>query len=161
MAPAPWRSQLYPATFRGAEFHVEVREKESGRRDVLHEFPHRDQPYSEDLGRRARRFSVNGYVIGPNYITLRDALIAALEVEGPASLVLPTQGQQQVQVDHYTVTERRERGGVAEFQMTFTEAGGPVSYSTNTATVAAVSDAATAASQAVQQALNLGLKGDA
>jgi prophage DNA circulation protein len=127
MATPPWKLQLYPATFRGAVFHVEVREKASGRRDFVHEFPNRDQPYSEDLGRRARRFTVAGYVIGPNYITDRDALITALEADGPGALVLPTQGSQQVQVDHYSVIERREKGGMAEIEMTFTEAGAVIS----------------------------------
>lgn len=153
----PWRAQLYPATFRGAMFHVEVREKAGGRRDVVHEFPKRDVPYSEDLGRRARRFTVSGYVIGPDYITDRDALESALDAEGPGALVLPTRGSQQVEVDHVNVIERRERGGIAEFEMTFTEAGRAISSSFGSDTAGKVSDAGAAASTATAAGLNASL----
>ena len=43
-------------------------------------------PYAEDMGRTANRFIVQGYLIGPNYLDLRDALITALEQDGPGIL---------------------------------------------------------------------------
>ena len=58
-----WRSRLMPAKFRGARFHVDTGVRESGRRIVPHEFPKRDVPYAEDMGRRAREFTVRGYII--------------------------------------------------------------------------------------------------
>jgi prophage DNA circulation protein len=119
----PWKSMLWPATFRGVEFHVEVRERANGRRIVVHEFAKKDIPYSEDMGRRAKRFEVHGYVVGPDYASQRDQLINALETEGVGTLRLPTMPDEQVVVDQYRVSERRERGGLAEFQMTFVEAG--------------------------------------
>jgi prophage DNA circulation protein len=155
--PEVWRSQLYPATFRGIEFHVESREKGGGRRDVVHEFPKRDVPYSEDLGRRARRFTVSAYVIGADYISRRDALIDALEQEGPGLLVLPTQGEQQVNVDHYAVVERRQRGRMAEFEMTFTEAGGLPASSFQTDAAGNVQQASGNAAAVTQKTLDDGL----
>lgn len=144
--PAPWKSQLTPASFRGAVFHIEMREKASGRRDFVHEFPNRDLPYSEDLGRRARRFTIQGYIIGPSYMTDRDTLVAALEAGGPGTLQLPvdvTYGPQQVVVDHYAVVERRIKGGYCEFEMTFTEAGAVVTVANNTqSAVTSATDAA-------------------
>src|SRR5215471_15541205 len=99
----PWRDELLPASFRGAMFHVDSGSKESGRRIVVHEFPKRDVPYAEDMGRRALVFSVRGYCITypfdaqsggllyrRDYRMARDALIAQLETGGPGVLQLPT-----------------------------------------------------------------------
>jgi prophage DNA circulation protein len=109
--------------FRGAEFKVDANSRGSGRRAVVHEFPKRDKPYAEDMGRRARRFPITGYVIGPFYKEFRDDLMAALEAEGPGLLILPTLGEYMVQVEQYTVRETRQAGGYAEFEMAFVEAG--------------------------------------
>lgn len=152
--PAPWRQKLYPATFRGVEFHVETRERSSGRRDYVHEFPKRDIPYSEDLGRRAKRFSVNGYIIGPDYTTGRDALISALEQEGPGTLILPTCSAEQVEVDHYNVIERRTQGGMCEIEMTFTEAGQVISTTFGMDTQSNVNSAASDAQTTVTNKLD-------
>jgi hypothetical protein len=59
----PWRDALLPAMFDGAPFHVEAGSQEGGRRIVVHEFPKRDAPYAEDMGRRATEFTVRGYCI--------------------------------------------------------------------------------------------------
>ncbi len=126
MPPAPWRTGV-PPSFRGAEFHIDVGSKAGGRRNVTHEFPERDTPFTEDLGRRARRWQITGYVIcspkTPDYFPARDALVAACEAYGPGTLVHPTLGTTQVNCDSYAVSESRERGGIATFQMVFVEAG--------------------------------------
>ena len=154
---APWKLALTPASFRGVQFHVETGEQAGGRRDVLHEFPNRDTPYSEDLGRRARRFSVTAYIIGPTYTINRDALTAVLEQAGPGTLILPTQSAQQVQVDHYSVIEQRQRGGMCTIEMTFTEAGQAISTSFGIDTVSAVVSAASAAATTLTTNLNANL----
>jgi prophage DNA circulation protein len=109
-----------------APFHVDVNSRVSGRRTVLHEFPKRDTPYAEDMGRKARSFPVTGYVIGPDYQIFRELLVAALEMEGPGLLILPTLLQRDtimVQPRDYTVRETRQQGGMAEFEMNFVESG--------------------------------------
>jgi prophage DNA circulation protein len=141
---------LWPATFRGAEFHVEVREFGSGRRIVTHEFAHRDIPYTEDLGRRARRFQVTGYLIGLDFIEQRRTLQAALEVEGPGPLLLPTMSVQRVLVDTYRITERRERGGYCDVDMTFVEAGDEISTNISTDTQSQTAQAADNASSTAE-----------
>lgn len=126
MAIPLWRRMLVPAFFRMAPFHVDANSRTSGRRVVLHEFPKRDTPYAEDMGRSARRFPVTGYVIGPDYQIWRELLVLALEAEGPGLLVLPTLLQRDtilVQAREYTVRETRQAGGMAEFEMQFVEAG--------------------------------------
>ena len=124
MTISPWRMNLQPATYNGVLFFVEVDSKHGGRRKHLHEFPKKDIPYLEDLGRRAKHFTVVGYVIGPNYEDMRDALIAQLESGSDGRLQHPTyKSVDQVGIENYTVIERRERGGYAEFEMSFVELG--------------------------------------
>jgi prophage DNA circulation protein len=129
-----WRSSLRRASFRGAQFHVDTGVRESGRRIVNHEFPKRDVPYAEDMGRKAREFTVRGYIIvyprdtgdllqQRNYIPARDSLILALETDGPANLQLPTLGVLNVAVTRYRITEEEKFGGYCVFDMTFTEFG--------------------------------------
>ena len=132
-----WRQKWMPAMFRNCRFHVETAVRESGRRVVPHEFPKRDLPYAEDMGRRQREFTVRGYIIvyprdmqGPglelmakNYIPARDKLIEALETEGPAILQLPLLGQLEVACTRYRVTEENRLGGYCVFDMSFTEYG--------------------------------------
>ncbi len=146
---------LMPASYNGVPFRVEVDSKASGRRIVVHEFPKKNIPYSEDMGRRVRRWPVTGYIIyspvnDPDWQANRDDLIAELEAEGPGLLVLPTGLQNMsdeppgmVVVDTYVVTEHRERGGYCEFDMTFIEAGqNSYSPASNANTQAAVNTAA-------------------
>jgi hypothetical protein len=59
----PWRDALLPAMFDGVPFFCDTGIRESGRRAVIHEYPKRDTPYSEDMGKRATQYSVRGYVI--------------------------------------------------------------------------------------------------
>src|SRR5262249_60636117 len=59
----PWRDALKPASFRGAYFHVEAGSKDNGRRIVMHEDPKKEICYAEDMGRRAKSFTVRAYCI--------------------------------------------------------------------------------------------------
>jgi prophage DNA circulation protein len=162
--PAPWRVQLVPAKFRTAEFKVESNARESGRRVVVHEFPKRDEPYSEDLGRKPRRFHVVGYIItgptdqakGVNYKTARDDLVTQLEKEGPGVLQLPTLHIFQVCCEEYSVSETRERGGYCVFEMRFVEAGRIILPTQSTTTLA--KSAAVTAQSATAQAFNDAVK---
>lgn len=112
------------ASFRGVPFFVESAERTGGRRAVVHEFPLRDDPFVEDLGRRARGFRLDGYVLGDNYLSQRDDLLAALEdTEGPGELVLPFyQRSLHAICVNLAVRETRADGGMAVFALEFAEA---------------------------------------
>jgi prophage DNA circulation protein len=152
LSDAAWRATLRPASLAGAGFHVEQGGVAGGRRIALHEFPKRDTPYAEDMGRKARRWSVAAYIVGPDYLGDRDALIAVCETEGPALLVHPTLGEMLVVCDGFSAHESRERGGFVSFELNLAEAGSPVSNAVVDDTVgqvgaaAANSDTAAAAS---------------
>lgn len=89
----------------------------------MHEYPLRDLPYVEDLGRKARRFTVQGFVLGDDYMAARDALMAACEEAGPGTLVHPYLGVLEVTCQGCTVRESTKEGGQATFSLTFQEAG--------------------------------------
>ncbi len=149
MAISPWRVRLRPAKFKDAIFHVEAGARSGGRRLAPHEYPKRDDPYVEDMGRKMRGYSVAGYCIGPSYQDDRNALIRALEAEGSGTLVLPTLGEFLVKAGPYSVREVRERGGFCEFEMNFLEAGIEAAFSIEAATQDQVATAANAASAAL------------
>ena len=160
---AAWRASLQPASFKGAGFKVEVGGQAGGRRNVTHEFPERDTPFNEDMGRRARRHSVTGYVIvspqNTNYLPARDALIAVCDAYGPGTLVHPTLGSMQVNCDTWAVTETRERGGVATFEMVFVEAGALTESGATVNTQAMATSAGTTLGQVAGQGLDQATQG--
>jgi prophage DNA circulation protein len=122
---------------------------------------------TEDMGRRIRRFTVAAYIVyspvlDPDIISNRDDLIDALEIEGPGLLVLPTGLQNMiggpsgmVVVDHYSVTEHREKGGFIEFEITFFEAGSATAATASINTQAAVNSAATSATTQFQNSSDI------
>ncbi len=118
-----WRDELHPASFRGVGFGVDTTELQSGRRVVTHEYAQRDVPYGEDLGRQARRFSVEGYVLGADYLAAKNKLLAACEALGPGELIHPYYGARQVLCGEVRVREAINEGGMARFSLTFSEAG--------------------------------------
>jgi prophage DNA circulation protein len=119
-----WRDELQPASFRGVGFGVVDIETLFGRRNELHEYPLRDDPYAEDLGRKAREFTINAFVIGSDYFADRDALVSAIEDDPtPGTLVHPTLGTKTVVPKECRVIFKNTEGGIEYFQLTFVEAG--------------------------------------
>lgn len=122
-----WRDQYLKGSFRGAAFRSQTHDRSGGRRIASTEFPGRDEPLIEDLGRKQRQFTIEAHVIGADYRAARDALVEALEAEGPGLLVHPWHGQMMVVVNDYTTSESTDDGGLCSFSLTFGEAGQPVS----------------------------------
>jgi len=112
---------LIGASFRGVAFLVDSVELSTGRRAVVHEFPLRNDPFVEDLGRRARKFRVDGYVIGDDYLTQKNALLDALEAEGPGALALPYYDIRRAIGETSHVRETKNDGGMAIFALEFCE----------------------------------------
>src|SRR3954452_13455459 len=133
----PWRDILLSvqASFRGVMFHVENSGVSSGRRTVVHEYPKRNDPYSEDMGRAARRLQFSGYLIyrpsNPLYVYTdqRISLYKALVADDTGPLIHPVYCPNPLQVmcERFSMTESRERGGYTTFEMQFVETGVAVS----------------------------------
>lgn len=119
-----WKSQLQPASFRGVKFFVGDAETVIGRRNVLHEYPLRDTPYAEDLGKKAREFTINAYVIGDDVFNQSKQLIAAIENnDTPGTLVHPSLGLKTVIPTQCRHIFKNNEGGIEYFVLTFVEAG--------------------------------------
>lgn len=118
-----WRDQLQKATFRNVAFEVESDDATFGRRVEVHEYPQRDIPYAEDLGRKARERNIVAFVIGDDYMARRDALLAAFEKAGAGELVHPYYGRMMVTVTDVRVSHSLTEGGMCRFQISFIESG--------------------------------------
>lgn len=119
-----WRdSLLLPASWRGIPFHVEAHELTFGRRLVRHKYAERDTEGVQDLGREGRDMSVDAYVIGDDYMAVRDQLIQACEKKGEGLLVHPYFGEVLARLARGRQTERNEEGRMARFALEFVEAG--------------------------------------
>ena len=121
---------LLPASFRGVPFAVRTSSSTVGRRVALHQYPGRDDPWAEDMGRAARRWRFNGFLVsndpvyaGGPVILQRALLIAALEKKGPGTLTHPTLGLLTVSVESATIADPLEAGTYSELEIVFVEAG--------------------------------------
>lgn len=115
--------QLLPATFRGVPFEVTSGSLKGGRRTVVHEYPQRDNPYVEDLGRATRQVTIEAFVVGDDYIDRGTALLAEIEKPGSGTLIHPWLGEMTVTVT--SVSELKFDTGLGAAYLTFvaTEAG--------------------------------------
>jgi len=119
-----WKDKLQPATFRGVPFEVESDDGAFGRRTQVHEYPQRDKPYAEDLGRATREINITAFLIGDEYLAARDKLLEALETAGPGTLVHPWYGELKVSLkDPARVSHSIANGGMCTVQLSFVEAG--------------------------------------
>ncbi|EPK6614876.1 DNA circularization protein [Enterobacter cloacae] len=119
-----WRDRLRDASFRGVPFSVEDDEGTFGRRVQVHEYPNRDKPFTEDLGRATRRMTINAYLIGDDYADKRDRLIGAVETAGPGTLVHPQYGEMQGSIDgQVRVTHSNAEGRMCRVSFQFVESG--------------------------------------
>ncbi len=118
-----WRDELRPASFRGVPFEATQTGGTFGRRLVEHEYPQRDVPGVEDLGRAIRPITLTAFVIGAEYRASRDALLDALEAPGPGTLVHPWLGTLRVYARPGSYSESSAEGGMARFELSFIEAG--------------------------------------
>ncbi|QQQ19667.1 DNA circularization N-terminal domain-containing protein [Brevundimonas vitis] len=151
-----WRDRLREASFRGVAFLVDSHDHDFGRRVDVHEYALRATPWVEDLGRAGRRYSLDAYLLGPDYDLARAQLIAALETEGPATLVHPWLGSVTVSCTTSSLRETIRRGGEASFRLDFVEAGENVAPDAGDDTATLARDAATQAGDEAARTLATG-----
>lgn len=141
---------LRPASFRGVAFEVESHSESGGRRVELHEYPLRDTPYAEDLGKKAGKWQIEAFLVNgkSGYAERRDKLREALNASGPGTLIHPYLGELSVSVDGYSLKETTREGGYCTFSISFVEAGQPVEPDVEKDTAANVLDKAEVAKEA-------------
>lgn len=118
---ATWIEGYQQGSFRGVNFYITGAETSGGRRISTHAFPGRDDVYHQDLGRQSRNFRFSAYIVSDNYFQDREALIAALEADGPGKLVHPYRGIFEVVVRNFTQRETTAEGRVARFDIEMAE----------------------------------------
>ncbi len=143
-----WKDTLRTASFRGIPFLVDGHDAEFGRRNETHQIAQRDKPYTEDLGKAARGFSIDAYVLGDNYARDRDRLIEAFETAGPGDLVHPYLGNMRVDGKWLRVRESSRDGRICYLQMTFVESGEAAFPSNDTDSVKSITSSANDAIEA-------------
>ncbi|MDO9235951.1 MAG: DNA circularization N-terminal domain-containing protein [Aquabacterium sp.] len=123
MATSKLSDSLRPASFRGVPFQVDSTDLGAGRRTQLHEYPQRDKPWVEDLGRAAREISFDGFVVGADYVAQANQLLAALEEAGPGTLIHPWFGTLTVSLKDQARVSFNNTLGQARFSLSFVESG--------------------------------------
>lgn len=121
---------LRKASYEGIQFEVDSATLSFGRRTVTHEFPQRDAPYVEDLGKATRQFSIQGFIVGDDFIDRSKKLIDKIESQvgtdrraNHGKLVHPWLGSLDVTpIDRPSITYDRAKR-ICTFTLTFLEAG--------------------------------------
>lgn len=121
---------LREASYEGIRFDVDSATLSFGRRTVTHEFPQRDTSYVEDLGKATRQFSIQGFIVGDDFIDRSKRLIDKIESQvgtdrraNHGKLVHPWLGSLDVTpIDSPSITYDRAKR-FCTFTLTFLEAG--------------------------------------
>lgn len=121
---------LRKASYEGIQFDVDSATLSFGRRTVTHEFPQRDTSYVEDLGKATRQFSIQGFIVGDDFIDRSKKLIDKIESQvgtdrraNHGKLVHPWLGSLEVTpIDNPSITYDKAKR-ICTFTLTFLEAG--------------------------------------
>jgi len=154
-----WKDNLRPCSLGGVRCHVEDRQHQGGKRLVVHEYPKRDKPYIEEMGRATRRWAPNLYVIGDDYMAARDALLRVCERGGVTTYVDFWKGSRRVQVEHFELRESNHQGRYASISVGMIEDGEDLGLTGTIATAVGLSAAASSLAGAAAQAFSLGTSG--
>lgn len=113
--------EFLQCTFRGVPFAVYGSSGETGRRFAQHEYPGHNGIWSEDLGRKGRRWKIRGLLVGPTCYTQRDLLSMAVERRGPGLLIHPSLGILNAVCVSYEFAERDGYTNVIDLTLEFVE----------------------------------------
>lgn len=86
------------------------------------EYPQRDDPFTEDMGRSKRTIRITAFVVGYDYIARMKRLIAACEKPGSGRLIHPWLGSMEVTPTDLSAPVF-ESNRVASVSLTFVESG--------------------------------------
>lgn len=118
-----WLERLPKGSWRGFEFLTDNHDSSYGRRLVLQEYPHRDEPDVEDMGRKAPGWRINAYFIGPDYDLEANGFLAKLAEPGAAWLTHPYLGDVWVRAFNITRSESVDQGGYCRISIDFLPGG--------------------------------------
>ena len=98
-------SDRYPARLGDVPVFVDSSELTGGRRVVSDEYPYRDDPWTDDMGRKQRVYTLHAFLLNDNgdIQQQREALLRVLESAGTTTIVHPRFGHLRVQLGEYTL----------------------------------------------------------
>lgn len=118
-----WLHTLWPGSYKGLAFEFESETEAGGRGIVIHEFPHRDDPFLEDMGEAPRYHKGTIYVHGESADRAADALSDMLASGGVGTLVVPSRGAVQVRCQEFERKYERDKLGYFAFEAKFIRDG--------------------------------------
>lgn len=118
-----WLKTLWPASYKGVPFFVEMDDEAGSRRIVEHQFPMRDYPFNEDLGEGCRHYEITGYVASDSSDVDVASVIAICATRGPGALVLPSQGPVIVRCLDFKRARSKDKHGYEALSLKFTREG--------------------------------------
>jgi prophage DNA circulation protein len=163
-------ASVAPASFRGVPFAVRSNRTEGGRRQAIHEYPGRDGSFPEDLGRRGRRYRIQGFIVsddavygGGPVLLQQQAILAAAEQAGSGLLIHPTLGLLTVSCESVSFGDDLGAATSMDVEWSFLEYTTPslfgISLSTVTQMLAAAVVVDAAISTAFTASTEVGLSG--
>lgn len=115
-----WIVVMRPAQFRGVSFYVDEESlPKFGRRIVVHEYVKAEEHGTEDMGRLPKEFRVRAYIANDRADTDCQALVAACEAKGAASLTLPFFGASQVRFKTGSGSWKHSKLGYVDIDLEF------------------------------------------
>src|SRR5581483_10553408 len=121
-----WLATLWPASFKGFPFFLDSDEEEGGRSLKVHEFPHRDDPFVEDLGQAPRIFKGSAYISGDLADIEALAFSELLASPGSGILMLPSRGPVQVRCKTFARKNEKDKLGYIAYSVEFVREGAPL-----------------------------------
>lgn len=136
---------LWPASYKGVPFRVEQDSIDDGRRLAVHQFPHRDDPFVEDMGRKAGSFEITAYVVGEGSTAAAGALKSLTLRKGAGPLVLPLDGVVTAHLQDVKRAWAKDKLGFVAFTLSFVREGAKSALVSVSSLAQLVFDAADAA----------------
>jgi prophage DNA circulation protein len=119
-----WTLALQTASWQKLTFFVTETTPTEGRRLVVHEYPLRDTPWVEDLGRANQIIPMQGYLVGDDVIAQRDKFKLACSKSGQGTLVHPSLGTiTDAVLVSASFSERVEEGRMISLDLSFIRSG--------------------------------------
>lgn len=114
--------KMRPGSYNGVPFFATTADTDSGRRVAVTEYPQRDKANADDMGAKARRFTLEMLVLGEDCLEQRDALAAMLEMPGRGELIHPWRGKLAVIPVSVRTREAATERRIARLTVEFVEA---------------------------------------
>ena len=117
-----WKDNLLDASFCGVVFDCQATQDGAKRDIAQHEYPYQDGADLEDLGRKARHFTLQAVFFGDDYDTRLQAFLAVLDQPGAGELVHPVYGSiKQAQLLDYQVEHSADEVDSCRVALQFAE----------------------------------------